>query len=85
MYNITLVSTHHSELGKCSSDELVKIIESISPNVIFEEICPALFDRFYKKNDIPIEIEPLEIKAVKKQNNIAYIRTLYSQIPIISI
>jgi len=37
MYNITLIGTHHSEIGKCNSDELYKIIVSISPEVIFDE------------------------------------------------
>ncbi|MEI2755789.1 MAG: hypothetical protein V9F46_04950 [Chitinophagaceae bacterium] len=66
MHNITLVSTIHSERGKCNSNEFFQIITSINPDVIFEEVCPELFDRFYKKYDIPIEIEPLEIKAVKR-------------------
>lgn len=64
MHNITLISTHHEELGKCNTDELYKIIDSISPDVIFEELNHDLFDRFYNKNDIPFEI--LEIKAVKR-------------------
>lgn len=64
MYNITLVCTHHSEFGKCNSDELYKIIESIGPDVIFEELTPDLFDRFYEKNNIPYE--PPEIKSVKR-------------------
>ncbi|MEI9943297.1 MAG: hypothetical protein WDN26_03680 [Chitinophagaceae bacterium] len=64
MYNIILVCTIHSEIGKCNSSELHQIIESINPDVIFEEICPDLFDRIYKKNDIPFE--PLEIKAIKR-------------------
>ena len=37
MYNITLIGTHHSEIGKCNSDELYKIIVSMSPEVIFDE------------------------------------------------
>ncbi len=47
MYNITLVCTRHDELGKCNSNELYKIIESINPEVIFEEIPPSFFDRYY--------------------------------------
>lgn len=46
-FNITLISTRHSPIGKCNSFELYKIIESISPEVIFEEIPPSLFDRYY--------------------------------------
>ena len=37
MYNITLIFTHHSENGKCNSDELYKIIELFNPEVIFDE------------------------------------------------
>ncbi len=66
MHNITLISTVHSERGKCNSNDLFQIISAINPDVIFEEIPPALFYRFYEKNDIPIEIEPLEVKAVKR-------------------
>lgn len=64
MYNITLVCTHHSEFGKCNSDELYKIIESIRPDIIFEELTQDLFDKFYKENKIPYE--PPEIKSVKR-------------------
>ena len=64
MYNITLICTHHSEFGKCNSDELYKIIESIKPDIIFEELTQDLFDRFYKENKIPFE--PPEVKSVKR-------------------
>ena len=37
MQNVILISTEHVESGKCSSDELLKITESIKPDVIFEE------------------------------------------------
>jgi hypothetical protein len=47
MYNITLVCTRHDELGKCNSNELYKIIERISPELIFEEIPPSYFDKYY--------------------------------------
>ena len=47
MYNITLISTRHDEVGKCNSNELYKIIESINPELIFEEIPPSYFDKYY--------------------------------------
>lgn len=47
MLNITLVSTRHQNLGKCNSYELYQIIESINPDVIFEEMPPSLFDKYY--------------------------------------
>jgi hypothetical protein len=64
MYNIILVCTYHSEFGKCNSDELYKIIESIRPDIIFEELPQDLFNKFYKENTIPYE--PPEIKSVKR-------------------
>lgn len=64
MYDITLVFTHHSELGKCNSDELYKIIESINPDVIFEELPQDLFDKFYPENQLPYE--PPEVKSVRR-------------------
>ena len=64
MYNITIIFTTHSEYGKCNSDELYKIIESICPEVIFEELSYDLFDRVYNENSICDEI--LEIKCIKR-------------------
>ena len=49
MHNVTLISTEHRENGKCNPDELHKILESINPNVIFEE---EANDDTYKKYDI---------------------------------
>ncbi|HMK18316.1 MAG TPA: hypothetical protein VK492_08955 [Chitinophagaceae bacterium] len=50
MYNITLIFTHHGDLGeKCNSDELYKIIKSINPEVIFWEFPAVLFDMLCKE------------------------------------
>ena len=65
MYNITLISTKHGELGKCNSDELYRIIESLTPDVIFEELSPEVFDRFYKQNQFPL-LDPPEVKSIKR-------------------
>jgi hypothetical protein len=35
---ITLIATGHRENGNCSSNELLRIIEAIAPDLIFEEI-----------------------------------------------
>jgi len=64
VYNITLISTAHSEYGKCNSDELYKIIEEINPQIIFEEVPPHLIDILYGK--IPFPDEPLEVKCIKR-------------------
>lgn len=63
MHNITLISTNHTESGKCNSDELYKIIESINPEVIFEELSSKRFDDYY--NGI-LTYESLEVKCIKK-------------------
>jgi len=47
MYNIILVGTRHEELGRCNSNELYKIIENINPEIIFEEIPPSYFEKYY--------------------------------------
>lgn len=47
MYNITLISTRHDEVGKSSSDELYKIFEKIKPDLFFEELPPSIFDLHY--------------------------------------
>lgn len=47
MNNITLIGTRHEEGGVCTSDELYKIFEVIKPDVIFEEIPPSYFDKYY--------------------------------------
>jgi len=63
MSNITLISTIHKENGKCNSDELLKIIESISPEIIFEECTPSDFHRYYQEK---IPTASLEVNTVKK-------------------
>jgi hypothetical protein len=64
MYNITLVCTAHTEIGNCNSEELYKIIESINPDVVFEELSINLFNRFYNENQL-ID-ESLEVKCLKR-------------------
>ncbi len=69
MQNISLICTHHSEIGKCNSDELYNIIDSINPNIIFEELPNSLFDKVYNENILGLEElleEVLEIKCIKK-------------------
>ncbi|WP_430816555.1 hypothetical protein [Carboxylicivirga sp. RSCT41] len=64
MYNITLITTTHTENGKCNSQELYKIIDSIKPDVIFEEMTTENFDLVYNKNQIPQGA--LEVKSIKE-------------------
>src|SRR5688572_13872925 len=67
MYNITVIGTKHLELGKCNSEELYKIIESINPEVIFEELSSKFFDIIYNPNSLYLLADKVtEIKCVKK-------------------
>lgn len=61
MYGITLICTRHYELGKCNSEELHKIIESISPEIIFEELSHYQFMQVYDFGTLAT----LETNAIK--------------------
>ena len=61
MPTITLVATGHKEKGLCNSHELFKIIEQISPDVIFEEIPPGKFEAVYAGT----RQASLEVEAIK--------------------
>ena len=47
MHNITLVSTRHENIGKCNSQELWQILETIKPEVIFQEIPSSYLNKHY--------------------------------------
>ena len=66
MNNITLISTNHSESGRCNSAELFKIIESLRPEVIFEEMPSKLHSLVYSDSFPALPDDaPLELKCVK--------------------
>lgn len=44
---ITLVCTAHREFGKCNEHELLKILQAVGPEIIFEEISPDDFESRY--------------------------------------
>src|SRR4051812_31711696 len=64
MYNVTLISTEHKENGKCNPDELHKIIESINPEVIFEE--EANDDTYKKYYNEEGSFKSLEVQCIRK-------------------
>jgi hypothetical protein len=77
MYNITLISTIHSENGQCNPDELHKILEDINPEVIFDEL-PIDFSDMYYSDSFDMDCDdnvllnrhppvvPLEVRSIKK-------------------
>ncbi len=73
MYNITLLSSFHNELGKCNSEELYKIIEEIQPEVIFEELSHYVFNMIYGGGWTPQSLEAITIKKYLKQYKIKHI------------
>jgi len=64
MYNITLISTEHKESGKCNPDELHKIIESINPEVIFEE--ETNDEKYHKYYNEEHSCKSLEVQCIIK-------------------
>ncbi|MGC4130154.1 MAG: hypothetical protein QM564_11500 [Bergeyella sp.] len=80
MHNITLIGTRHEEAGFCTSDKLYKIFDVINPDVIFEEMPPSYFDKYYVTNTR----ENLESSAIKKyleHHNIKHIPVDSEDIP----
>ena len=61
MSKITLIATGHKEKGLCNAHELFKIIEQISPEVIFEEIPSGKFEAVYAGT----RQASLEVKTIK--------------------
>ena len=68
---ITLISTGHYETGLCSSQELLKLIESINPDVIFEEVPQNKFDLIYN-GLLSDSLETLAVKAYLKNSQIPH-------------
>lgn len=62
MYHITLLSSFHFQHGACNSEELYKIIESLQPDIIFEELSFKGFDKVYSDDYTPKSIEAITIK-----------------------
>ena len=48
MHNISLICTAHKIIGKCTPEELYRIIQKIEPEVIFEEIDFSRINDFYR-------------------------------------
>ena len=72
MCNITLISTIHKENGKCNSNELLKIIEKICPDVIFLEAFESNYTNYdhFLCSSYGIFNKRLEIEAMQKYNQI---------------
>ncbi|OYU95646.1 MAG: hypothetical protein CFE21_10935 [Bacteroidetes bacterium B1(2017)] len=73
MYSIHLICTTHAKNGLCSSFELSNIFKKISPEVIFEELPPSYYDKYYTEKSrsnletdaIHLYMESYEFKNVQ--------------------
>ncbi|MCW9705798.1 hypothetical protein [Fodinibius salsisoli] len=62
MNEIILIGTAHKERGICNSNELYRIIEQISPEIIFEELSSNGFTAIYEGS----RTDTLETKTIKR-------------------
>jgi pheromone shutdown protein TraB len=68
MYNVSIISSIHKELGKCNTEELYRIIEKIKPEVIFEELdYPRFYEAYKERQPFSLETDTITIYI---QNNI---------------
>lgn len=61
MCSITVISSFHKNYGKCNPDELLKIIEHLQPEVIFEELDIDYFNWIYADGNSPSSNEAIAI------------------------
>ena len=71
MSNITFISTIHKQIGKCNANELYKIIDRLSPEVIFLEAIEETYSEYekYLFSTYGIYHKKLEISALQKYNH----------------
>lgn len=72
MSNITLIATTHKEKGMCNSTELLKILQSIKPDIIFEELSQYYFNAIYD-GQLPDTLETDAIKKYLKEDIVNHI------------
>ena len=41
---IAIVCSVHREIGRCNAFELLKVLQELKPDVMFEEVAPTMFD-----------------------------------------
>lgn len=80
MHKITLICTRHNSLGLCNHSALYRIIETIKPQVIFEELPSSEFDNFYTtKQKSTLESET--IIEYKKKHSVTQVLVDSNNIP----
>ncbi len=72
MYHLHIICTQHAAEGNVNSNELLKLIESIQPDVIFEEIGSVVYDQVYVQQNRP-KLESEAVKAYLMTNDLKHI------------
>src|SRR5258706_10826499 len=68
MFNkITVIGTFHSEGGACNSVELIKIIQTFSPDVIFCEASPETFSAMLEATETFNTPEINALRAIREK------------------
>ncbi|MEZ4802180.1 MAG: hypothetical protein R2797_05355 [Gelidibacter sp.] len=70
MNSVIVIGTGHSEGGACNSEELFKIIDKISPEVVFCEVSPKKFPLHIKR----IDVKTPEMEVIKKIINENFVK-----------
>ena len=80
MHNITFVSTIHKEIGNCNAEELYKIIEKLSPEVIFLEAVDETYSEYENHlfSTYGVSHRKLEISAIQKYS----LNTSFEYVPV---
>jgi hypothetical protein len=71
-YRISIVFTRHEELGYCTSQNLLRIIEHVKPDVIFEELSDALYEEVYVEGKLN-NLESIAIRAYVAKHEVPHI------------
>jgi hypothetical protein len=71
MKTIILISTIHKEIGTCNAEELSKIIEKLTPDVIFLEALEETYSEYkkYLFSSFGVYDKKLEVKAIQIYNH----------------
>ncbi|NDV15729.1 hypothetical protein GO009_06790 [Muricauda sp. TY007] len=80
MHHITFISTIHKEIGKCNAIELYKIIDKLSPEVIFLEAVDETYSEYekYLYSTWGVYHKKLEISAIQRYNH----NTSFQYVPV---
>jgi len=80
MHIITFISTIHAEIGRCNAEELNKIIERLSPEVIFLEALADTYSEYQKHlfTTFGVYHNKLELSALQKYSH----NTSFEYVPV---